>query len=183
MHHLTRSGPAATRPLRPGRLARATPRLAGISAPLATHVVRLRQPRRRELVVDLGRALQPERVQHVPRRVDLDPPPSRGRDLTASTRCPSSHDTRGWKAAKLIRTCHAIRLFSASTSTGPRARTTVNAASYALAHRRLGPGEVPSTSPNDAQVCVWFRAANVRPHRGQVHIAGAAGRCPQAEVV
>jgi hypothetical protein len=37
----------------------------------------------------------------------------------ARTRCPLSQWRRGMKAAKLIRTCTAMRVFSGSTSTGP----------------------------------------------------------------
>src|SRR5690349_19742336 len=55
--------------------------------PLPAHVVGLRQPAG-ELGVDVVRSEEPERVQDVPRREDLDPAPARRRDLASQDEVP-----------------------------------------------------------------------------------------------
>ena len=72
-------------------------------------------------------------------------------------------------AAKLIRTCSAIRVFSGSTVTGPSASTTASTRSNVARTAGSARAKKRSTSPSDAHVWVWFGLANVRPQRGQVH--------------
>src|SRR5689334_6014786 len=72
-------------------------------------------------------------------------------------------------AAKLIRTCRAMRVFSASTWTGPTARTQARAASKAARTCGLERAKWRSRSPRAAQACDWFRLAKLRPQAGQVH--------------
>ena len=94
----------------------------------------------------------------------------------ARTRWPFSQSRRGMKAAKLIRTCKAIRVFSASTWTGPTARTQASAASKVARTCGLARAKCRSRSPRAAQAWDWFRLAKLRPHDGHVHmsVTGAA---------
>ena len=73
-------------------------------------------------------------------------------------------------AAKLIRTCKAMRVFSASTWTGPTARTQASAASKVA--RTCGPerAKCRSRSPRAVHVWDWFLLAKLRPQAGHVHM-------------
>jgi hypothetical protein len=99
----------------------------------------------------------------------------------ASTRCPFSQRRRGIRAAKLIRTCSAIRVFSASTLTGPHARTAATTRSKVSRTAGSVPAKCRSMSPSAAQVCVWLRLAKVRPQAGHTHISVTAGRLLQVD--
>ena len=69
-----------------------------------------------------------------------------------------------------------IRLFSASTSTGPRTRTTLNAASYASRTDVRNRASRASTSPNDAQRMRLVPGRECPPAPRQVHIFGPRAR-------
>ncbi len=99
----------------------------------------------------------------------------------ARMRWPFSQSRRGMNAAKLIRTCRAMRVFSASTWTGPTARTQASAASKAARTCGLDRAKWSSRSPRAAQACDWFRLAKLRPHDGHVHmpVTTAAPRSAQ----
>ena len=83
---------------------------------------------------------------------------------------PPSQWRRGTKAAKLIRTCSAMRVFSGSTVTGPRRETAASTRSNAARTAGDARAKCRSRSPSGAQECVWLRLAKARPHRGQSHI-------------
>ena len=80
-------------------------------------------------------------------------------------------------AAKLIRTCRAMRVRSGRTSTGPHARTAARTAAKVSRTTGAQPAKCASTEPSGAQVWVWLRFAKVRPQPVQVHI-GSPSRTP-----
>jgi len=73
-------------------------------------------------------------------------------------------------AAKLIRTCSAIRVRSGSTVTGPKPETAASTRSKVARTAGDARAKCRSRSPSGAQVWVWLRLANRRPQPGQAHI-------------
>src|SRR5580704_14975631 len=73
-------------------------------------------------------------------------------------------------AAKLILTCKAMRVFSGSTWTGPRADTAASTVSKVARTCGLAWVKCWSRSPRAAQAWAWWRLAKLRPHSGQAHM-------------
>ena len=81
-------------------------------------------------------------------------------------------------AAKLIRTCKAMRVFSGSTSTGPKPAVAASTASKVARTCGLVPAKCRSRSPSAAQVWTWLRLAKLRPQAGQAHMPVMAPSLP-----
>jgi len=73
--------------------------------------------------------------------------------VRASTRCPSSQRRRGTNAAKLMRTCSAMRDRSDSTDTGPCVDTAATTASNTSRTTGSDRAKWAARSPSGAQVC------------------------------
>lgn len=70
------------------------------------------------------------------------------------------------KAAKLMCTCNAIRVFSGGTCIGPKTETAASTWSKAARTSRSVSAKSWSRSPGRAQVWTWFRFAKLRLHLG-----------------
>src|SRR5512135_1277549 len=73
-------------------------------------------------------------------------------------------------AAKLIRTCKAMRVFSGRISTGPQAATAASTAPKVARTCGSVPAKCRSRSPSGAHVWTWLRLAKLRPQAGQAHM-------------
>lgn len=130
---------------------------------LGAHPVGLGKPAD-ELRIDAGGRGQPESVHHMARGQGVDPREARAVEIPGQDRIAvKSHFRRGMKAAKLIRTCRAMRIFSGRT---------------ACPHLRHG-RSVVVTSRGDGPAA--FRARSGTWHRESVMPAfghAAAARLP-----
>jgi hypothetical protein len=86
----------------------------------------------------------------------------------ASTTCPSIQRRRRVKAAKLMRTWKAIRVFSGTTSSGPFRSASATSRRKVATTAGSPPARCSARSWRP-HACGWLRLANTRPQRGQVH--------------